>query len=282
MRSVTAVVAGAAALTGCGGAASASTAPPPPVGDSVVVGDGSICTAYNCKLPNPVPCKAAGGGGSNRLAHASDPTDCTFGIAPNTAILDGSGNARDRITDGQVMINYGQRKQLPDGRSAVYVWAASTAAGAESGWVPESSITESLSTMPTVVLDDPGDGDYAAAYDVTGGDAEIQSRYAGMVLCADTRPCGELPSHYLLRPGNVVNMVYSRPGQGGVSDDTYEVGGPPVVFHRAEGVGLLAVPFYDGQKPAGTAPVGKLTFMYGHIGSRYGWVALDATTAGGR
>ena len=93
------------------------------------------------------------------------------------------------------------------------------------------------------------------------------------------RPCAAEPDHYLLRPGGVVNLLYSLPGMGGVSNDTYEVEHRAVIFRRSRGVPLLEVPYYDGSAPAGSAPAGYMQFVYGHVGARYGWVALDATNA---
>lgn len=231
---------------------------------------------FNCKLPNPNPCKASGGGGSNRVAHPDDPKDCTFTIAPGTVMRDGKGTPRGTVTSTQVKINYGQRKVLPDGQSAVYVWDAVTDQGHQSGWIYESSLTESLAFMPTVVAEDPGQGDYPRTWVVTGGSAQALAYYDQMVLCADERPCGPVPNHYLVRPGGVMNIIYSLPGVGGVSNDTYLVDGAALQFRRARGVPLLSIPYYDKDSPAGSEPVGRMQFMYGHIGDRYGWVAVEA------
>jgi hypothetical protein len=41
-------------------------------------------------------------------------------------------------------------------------------------------------------------------------------------------------------------------------------------------VPLLSIPYYDKDSPAGSDAVGRMQFMYGHIGDRYGWVAVEA------
>ncbi|HET8654015.1 MAG TPA: hypothetical protein VFL93_00680 [Longimicrobiaceae bacterium] len=237
--------------------------------------------AYSCKLPNTeYRCTASGGGGSNRVSHPGNSDDCTFTIAPGTILYDGMGTARSTVTSTQVRINYGQRKQLPDGTTVVYVWDATTTDGHASGWIPESDVTEDLSFMETVNDADPGQGDYPRAIKLTGGSAQLRAYYDQMVFCEDERPCGPVPNHYMLRPGNVVNVLYSLPGSGGVSNDTYLVDGRAVTFHRARGVPLLSIPYYDKDTPAGSPAVGEMAFMYGHVGDRYGWVAVDATNAG--
>jgi hypothetical protein len=231
---------------------------------------------FNCKLPNPNPCKASGGGGSNRAAHPDNPKDCSFTVAPGTVMRDGFGTARGTLISTQVKINYGQRKVLPNGESAVYVWDAVTDDGHQSGWIYESSLTESLAIMPTVAAADPGQGDYPRTFVITGGSESRIAYYDQMVLCADVRPCGPAPNHYMLRPGGVMNIIWSLPGVGGVSNDTYLVEGAAVHFRRAKGVPLLSVPYYDKDSPAGSPAVGQMQFMYGHVGDRYGWVAVEA------
>lgn len=235
---------------------------------------------FNCKLPNPNPCKASGGGGSNRLAHPDNPKDCSFKVAPGTVMHDGFGTVRGTLISTQVKINYGQRKVLPNGESAVYVWDAVTDQGHQSGWIYESSFTESLAFMPTVAAEDPGQGDYPRTFIITGGSESTIAYYDQMVLCADVRPCGPAPNHYMLRPGGVMNIIWSLPGVGGVSNDTYLVTGAAVHFKRARGVPLLSVPYYDKDSPAGSSAVGQMQFMYGHVGDRYGWVAVEALSGG--
>ncbi|MDQ3605649.1 MAG: hypothetical protein M3418_05620 [Gemmatimonadota bacterium] len=232
---------------------------------------------YDCKLPNPYPCKNAADPGANRLAHKYSSTDCTFTIASNTRLFDGFGNARGTVTDAQVRINYGMRKLLPNGTVVVYAFAVGTTNGAASGWVREADVTESLAHMETVNAKNPGNGDYVALWRLTGGTTPVNAFYADMVLHDDHRPCTHLPKHYLLRSGNVVNLLYNLPGMGGVADDTYTVETGDV-FRRSKDVAVRKIAYYHKDSALYSEPFGYMEFMYGHVNGRYGWIAREAVT----
>jgi hypothetical protein len=234
--------------------------------------------SYNCKLPNTYPCQDPNDPGANRLAHRDNPADCRFNIRSGTVLRDGFGNARGTVTDGAVRINYGQRKRLPSGTVAVYAFSVGTTNGAASGWIHEADVTESLAHMGTVTLANPGNGDYVTPWRLTGGTAPVNAFYGDMVLHNTHKPCGHLPVHYLMRSGNVVNVLYNLPGLGGVSNDTYAVGTGDV-FRRSYDVTVRSVPFYHKDAPLNGAPFGYMDFMYGHVNGRYGWVARDAVTS---
>lgn len=233
--------------------------------------------AYNCKLPNPYPCMDPRDPGANRLAHKYNSEDCHFTIASNTVLYDGFGNARGNVTDSQVRINYGQRKRLPNGTVVVYAFAVGTTNGAASGWIREADVTESLGHMATVNAQNPGNGDYVALWRMTGGPVPVRAFYEDMVLHNDHSPCTHLPKHYLLRPGNVVNLLYNLPGKGGVADDTYAVDTGDV-FRRSKDVALHPIAFYHKDAPLHGEPFGYMDFQYGHVNGRYGWIARDAVT----
>jgi hypothetical protein len=233
--------------------------------------------AYNCKLPNPYPCQDPVDPGANRLGHRYNSQDCRFNIASNTVLYDGFGNARGTVTDADVRINYGQRKRLPSGAVVVYVFAVGTTNGAASGWVREADVTESLSYMGTVNAQNPGNGDYVALWRLTGGPTPVNAFYSDMVLHNTHRPCTHLPNHYLLRRGNVVNLLYNLPGMGGVADDTYTVETGDV-FRRSKDVLVKQIPFYHKDAPLNGEPFGYMEFMYGHVNGRYGWIAREAVT----
>lgn len=246
--------------------------------ESPVMATSTDCDGpYNCKLPNPYPCKDPADPGANRLAHKYDSEDCTFNIAANTVLYDGFGNARGTITDASIRINYGQRKKLPNGTVVVYAWAVRTESGAASGWVRESDVTESLAHMETVNAQNPGNGDYVALWRLTGGTKPENRFYEDMVLHNTHRPCNHLPNHYMLRRGGVVNLLYNLPGMGGVSDDTYTVETGDV-FRRSKDVALREIAFYHKDSPLNSEPFGYMKFQYGHVNGRYGWIARDAVT----
>jgi hypothetical protein len=73
-----------------------------------------------------------------------------------------------------------------------------------------------------------------------------------------------------LREGNVVNLLYNLPGEGGVSTDTLPAG---THFHRSLGVASIDIPLYQ---PGKSKVVKTMKFVYGHVGTRWGWMAHDA------
>lgn len=225
---------------------------------------------YNCTLPNPRPANEACGG-RNRLRNpASADHGCLFGVAPSAHLRDGNGNIRGVLADGKIKINYGQRKKVAN-VNHVYAFAARMQGGVfASGWVREGALDRgSLSFMPTVRARDPGQGFYQKLWLVTGGDP---NRYGELKVAPNIpREANVKASDYLLRPGNVVNFLYSLPGVGGVSIDT--VPSRSRHFRRAKGVAEVRVPLYH---PNSSVRVGSMPFIYGRLGGRFGWIARDA------
>ncbi len=216
---------------------------------------------FDCHLPNPQ--------GSHRYRNlASD--DGRWRLRPGTHLRDGLGNDRGAVTDGSALVNYGQRKMLLDAPH-VYAWNVALADGTHaSGWIREGAFVESLRGMPTIHARNPGQGD-GPEYVVVGGDA---ASYPHRDLKFDDRYAGpnREPGDYLTRPGGVVNLLYNLPfpGIGGVPTDTLPVG---VRFVRSAGVDAVHVPLYPR---GGAIAVASMAFIYGRIGVRYGWLALDA------
>ena len=96
--------------------------------------------------------------------------------------------------------------------------------------------------------------------------------YMHTLDAANPKEAHQAASDYLVRPGGVVNLCYNLPGTGGASDDTFPLG---AIFRRSRGVTHVDVPLYH---PGGPVRVGHLTFVYGHVGARYGWIARDAVS----
>jgi hypothetical protein len=219
---------------------------------------------FDCKLPNH---NAAS---TNR---ATDPANGTarWPILPGTVLYDGFGHPRAAVAENAVYLNYGQRKQI-QGTTYVYAFATLLANGMHaSGWIPEAKVVDDVARlMPTVSARDPGSGDYSTTFLVTGGnpaaygDLKVDPRFNGP---------NDAAADYLVREGNVVNLLYNLPGVGGVSTDTFPIGAP---FHRSRGVEAVAIPLY---RPGGSSVVAHMTFVYGHVGSRHGWIAHAALTA---
>jgi hypothetical protein len=214
---------------------------------------------YNCRLQS-------GSGGGHR---ARDPVTGNerWPVARGTALRDGSGNVRGTVSDAAVMVNWGQRKRI-DGANHVYVWNATLANGSSaSGWIRESALRDGPVHMPTLALPNPGQGDYPTARLVTGGDP---AAYGDLTHTPNYDGDGSKAAHYLLRPGNVVNLFYNVGQMGGIAADTFPTG---VTFRRAMGVGQIEIPLY---RPGDDHVARRMPFIYGHIGSRYGWMAVDA------
>jgi hypothetical protein len=78
---------------------------------------------------------------------------------------------------------------------------------------------------------------------------------------------------YLLRNGNVINLIYSTPGVGGASTDTFLVEHEKLVFRRVTSTSsrptLVRIPVDDAKKKS-------MVFAFGSIAGRFGWIALDA------
>ena len=229
-------------------------------------------SSYNCKLPVPPIDR-------NRIYnHATQSHD--WPIAPGAHLRDGLGQVRGVVTEPDVRINYGPRKMLA-GTSHVYAFATRIACDGSacpsdtlsaSGWVRETALSHGpIARMQTIAHRNPGQGDYATVWTVTGGnpaafgELRVTPNYSG----SDRRA-----TDYLARPGGVVNLLYNLPGLGGMSLDTFPVN---VTFLRSRGVNQLEIKLYQPQSGADTGRTMK--FVYGHINDRYGWIAKDALAA---
>lgn len=211
-------------------------------------------TRFNCQLPNEQP-------GRNRFRTLTG--DLYWGLEPGTPIYDGFGRRRGTVSDGQTRINFGQRKEI-GGRRMVYAFAVRVAgAGTASSWIPESKLASApLERMPTVAARNPGGGDYASRFVTRSG---VPARYVGLKVVKNSASSNEAASDYFERPGGVVNLTYNLPGVGGVSTDTFPVG---TGFRRNRNVKSLVINLY---RPHGSVVVGHMRWVYGHVGSRYGW-----------
>lgn len=216
---------------------------------------------FNCKHNNPRSDNA------NRYDNPSTGSD-RWSIRDNTEMLDGLGGVRGVVRDGTVMINYGQRKQLR-GRTHVYAFAVTLRGGTHaSGWVDQASIVGPIDRMPTANARNPGRGDYETDFMITGGDP---GEFGTLKVRPNIRVDDNVAAtDYLVRPGNVVNLLYNLPGLGGVATDTLPVGAP---FRRSLGVLARDLPLY---RPSSSAQVRVMRFVYGHVNGRYGWIARDA------
>jgi hypothetical protein len=243
--------------------------------------------------------------GSKGIQQNSDGTpkvETGFDITPDTPLYGGDFNERGRIVGGRVSINYGH-KRMKEGVDYIYAFAACIAVPPDvlagippkdrlgcppgsyraSGWIPIDAVTGEYKSvveqMREVPIEEP-----APAY--RGG-----NNYEGCVInrristsqlkvkhCTP-RTAREQKTDYLVRPGDVVNLLQSTPQRGGVARDTFPVG---TVFWRLKEDKIpkpIEVPLY---RPCGSTPVGYMKFVYGFVGDpndpgnrRYGWIAAE-------
>ena len=214
-----------------------------------------------------------------------------------TFLYDGNGLPRGPVLSDSTMVNFGMRKKI-GGENYVYAFAVGFDAGTEhagSGWVKESQLAAPLK-MPTVNTPASPYGDSSKKYKLVGapGDLYGHLKVGKGVLTRENVAA----SDYLTRAGGVVNMLFSLPGHGGVSNDTFAVGpkaaelaaaaranGVAVKDHAltfipAKGVPTVKIPLYvpKDATDADRAMLARhptMEFVYGRIGDRHGWVAVD-------
>lgn len=188
-------------------------------------------------------------------------------------MVDGEGKDRGRLIESPVKINYGQRKTI-NGEPHVYAFAThiKTPQGdrSASGWIPEKALKDGpIQNMPSIEAPKPIGGDLkGGTFTITGGDPKKfgDLKVAPHISRKERVAAGD----YMRRPGGVVNMLYNLPGKGGVSTDTFKTG---ATFIRSAGVKPVQVQLY---KPESSEQAGKMTFVYGRVGDRYGWIAQDS------
>ena len=242
--------------------------------------------------------------GGNRIANPH-PVSMNHEVWPLAAppgtveLKNAFGEVRGVIAGTGAQINYGQRRMI-GGVAHVYAFAVSitprdgttprcggSTYGA-SGWIREDSLTPQaqadLRAMPThpapsasttgtayLVTGAPADHYYVSAAPACPAPAEfndrrVRSYFTGGHVAA---------SDYVVRDGNVINLLFSLAGRGGVATDTVPVStaARPVRFVSASNVDPVAMPIY---RPCAGTSDGTQTFVYGHVetpdGARWGWI----------
>ncbi len=234
--------------------------------EGVIVSDVRVADCdgpFNCRLPNGSSANA------NRYDNPRTGSD-HWDIRAGSGLYDGLGNLRGTIRDASVKINFGQRKVI-NGRTFVYAFAVIlSGGGGASGWMLQSAVLDAgIRSMPTVNARNPGQGSYETDWVVTGGNPDL---YGELKVAPNITEGHVAASDYVVRAGNVVNVLYSLPGMGGVASDTLPLG---VVFHRSHSVAEVQIALY---LPARSTVVAHMTFIYGHVSGRFGWIARDALT----
>ncbi len=239
---------------------------------------------FNCDIPNPACTRDSAGcettkAGESRINRKSQRFDIPgtdddrWPIAPNTHIYDGFGGQpvrEEEVRNPSVHINYGQRKEIDN---VLYVWAHAAQVTDEtkgpkaSGWVPQASITNrAIDRMPNELALDPGHGDIATDYRVT---FDKKGKFGTLKIRPNSKAKRERAADYLVRRKRVY-LEYSLPGNGGYAIDALPENAP---FKRAKHVKAVEIGLY---RPRSRKQVKTMTFVYGHVGPRYGWIARDA------
>ena len=227
---------------------------------------GCVKSNFNCTLPDHAYDNV------DRNRFFTQTGNIKWSVAPNTVAVDGRGEPLGKVVS-QIEINYGQRKTI-NGVPHVYGFRMTLAGGVPaSAFVPESAVKGDTKRMPTVVHGNPGRGD-GAKYRITGGNPAKFKDKQGRDLKISKNGTGNLEANdYLVRPQGSVHMLYSVPGFqiGGLATDTIRAD-RNVEFVRTRDVGSITVPTYS----VSGVPGPDMKFVYGRVGQRWGWIALDA------
>jgi hypothetical protein len=232
------------------------------------VGDYDVqeCRCYksplNCTVPNTQPDR-------NRLKPDNDNIKSEWKIKPNTKVKDGFGVVRGKLLERHVKINYGMRKMI-NGVSHVYAFAEPLkGGGTASGWIEESQLVNSPLPMPTLQHDVSNVQFDITPYKIKRG---MPKEYDGVKIRAgSTSPKNEAVADYFERQGGVINLIYALPGNGGLSCDTFIID-DDLRFYKAANVTPIAIPTYP---PRSSKQIGTLTFVFGKIADRYGWIPAE-------
>jgi len=217
---------------------------------------------------------------------------------------------RDDRNHPCVRINFGQLKKMKvDGSNDTkqYVYAFSTGIttktgrGAASGWILAANVIEGAFKR----YDTPPRSGGSATFAKTDYVLKAATDYPGCNLANyDSTRClpdwaqlkvrprsgpnvSEKARDYMLRDGNVVNLAYQTPLLGGAATDTFVALPDALGFERVRSTDsdrrtILRISLFKTKDAdaAGTTPVRTMTFVYGRVEGRYGWVASAALKKG--
>jgi len=232
-------------------------------------------------------------------------------VQPDTEIYDGAGVllgtvAPDpKVTDRNTptsKFNFGMSKVL-SGRFCLYAFSVlikptpdllksidpkELASGTlrTSAWLPVDRVIDKETLLdranpgkvklPRLPLED-------RRFRITGGDpAAYMTPHGELAIVKAIN--GPVPSHYLRRPTNTINVIYSVPGfgLGGQGLDSFLLT-DTLTFRPAKGAKQFVQPTYypKGDPKAGQVAPKTMTFLYGAVELKgqepvYGWVAQEA------
>lgn len=188
-----------------------------------------------------------------------------------------------------VRVNWGQMRDiLLPGKTTperfVYVLSGAAAGVPASGWVPFAAIVEKTALAKMGAHTPRHVKTFASTSYVVK--SALDWKQDPKTFVADNLPSwalagvGAATAHvkpqagdYLLRNGNVINLIYSTPGVGGASTDTFLVEHEKLAFRRVTSTSsrptLVRIPVDDAKKKS-------MVFAFGSIAGRFGWIALDA------
>jgi hypothetical protein len=197
-------------------------------------------------------------------------------------IKDGGGGHMGWLNTTRVRINYGQAKNINNVQH-FYVWAVSTDVGSRSGWLDYRAFSD-WACLSTYFHErnhhTPANGAEQAYTLVPANNAAWLDAYGNALNIQASQPCSGSEAnvtHYLARPGNLVNLSWVIPGfdLGTFSNETVR-NDQNVPFYRYTSIGAISIPLYycmNGSASQGQNSGRTLSFYYGRIGGVRGWMA---------
>jgi hypothetical protein len=243
---------------------------------------GCVKTNFNC----PLPAQACDGDPTLSLASlartglaCNGAGEQSWSIAEGTIARDGRGKILGVVAESAIAIVFGQKKTMNNLDRGGFVLGAQmklTSGEIVTAWVAEAAIHDDTAILPSLVLDDPGNGN-GPRFWITGGDP---SKFASLAIAQDGTSSTPA-SAYLASAAGTICLLYNTPGygSGGVPADVLAVNSG-AEFTRAPGVPTVDVYTLDAAGKKGPT----MKFVYGHVvgkpnADRFGWIAFDALEA---
>ncbi len=245
-------------------------AQPPPPPDSVERAEPELawyvsgCSVTNCKMSDMW----------NRLDGQR--------LADGAHLFGGRGNDRGRAESRALNVNFGMRRIIEVAGKKdtfVYAWNVDMETGGNlSGWVRERLVNGGRgASMPTIRNPRRPSGTKAYRFRTEAQTKAILAKYGDLKVSAykpEDRG-SNVVSHYLARTDEHINMTQGIPGRSpGLANDTFGVLDPSLRFVPAVAAKDTRVRIRlfrnDGR---GTPSAYSMTFVYGRVGGRRGWIA---------
>lgn len=230
-------------------------------------------------------------GNRDRVVHVHKPQrnhPVDFPVRSGAQVVAGDGRPLGHLAADvrTVHLNFGQLK-LIGGKLHVLAFAAPTAeTGGATGWIayadllPSPALSESKPVLAINSDNTPDQGDAPQSFRVACANPAAWGEGLLKIVpnVDEAREKHEAATDYVERPGDhVCYLLLTLPRHGGVATDVLSNGN---TFVPAAGVPRVNVPLYLPRSPtrdeqqkwdSGSWPH-VMEFVYGRVGSRYGWI----------